>query len=64
MVELVIGAVAAVSTTLLVVSYFGLILRDDPYEAPTWVAWGLVVGAIGMAGSALALWIAKFVFRI
>jgi hypothetical protein len=64
MAEVVIGAVAAVSTTLLVVSYFGLIFRDNPHEAPAWVAWGLVMGAIGMAGSMLALWIAKVVFRI
>jgi tetrahydromethanopterin S-methyltransferase subunit E len=59
-----IGAVAIAAAALTVVSYFGLLLRPNPHEAPTWVAWGLVVGAIGMAGSALALWIAKFVFRI
>jgi predicted membrane channel-forming protein YqfA (hemolysin III family) len=59
MVELVIKAAFAVSVASLVVAYFGLLLRSDPYEAPNWVVVGLFVGMAGMVVSAIAALVAK-----
>jgi hypothetical protein len=64
MAELVIGAVAITAVSLTIVSYFGLLFRPDPREAPTWVVVGLIAGVLGMAGAAIALWVAKFIRAI
>jgi multisubunit Na+/H+ antiporter MnhB subunit len=62
--SVVIGAVAIASATLLTLAYFGLLFRDNPREAPTWTVVGIIAGVLGIAGAAIALWVAKLIRAI
>jgi hypothetical protein len=59
MVEKALQALTLISVVVAWVSYAGLILRPNRREAPTWVVWGLLVGMVGMVGSAIFLLAAK-----
>jgi inhibitor of KinA sporulation pathway (predicted exonuclease) len=41
------------------VSYFGLLFRHNPKEAPTWTVWGLLLGMLMLLATMLTALVSK-----